>query len=193
MLRPIRRFTRNSTDRPGALHHAIRDFSTHSYLSKPGQHNMLLTQLLGPEIAAPEGISRLFVTGLTADSRQVAPGFVFAALPGSSVDGARFIGDAAARGAVAVLAGIDTVLPDGLRVFVVRGFNLTGPGQEPPFVVPDFANQVARIAADTRFKPCLFRPPGGAVDSRAMTWLDAPGTAGSDEWTVTGENNSFRK
>ncbi len=35
----------------------------------------------------------------------------------------------------------------GLRVFVVRGFNLTGPGQEPPFVVPDFANQVARIAA----------------------------------------------
>ena len=35
----------------------------------------------------------------------------------------------------------------GLRIFVVRGFNLTGPGQLPPFVVPDFANQVARIAA----------------------------------------------
>lgn len=123
MLRPIRRFTRNSTDRPGALHHAIRDFSTHSDLSKPGQHNMLLTQLLGPEIAAPDGISRLFVTGLTADSRQVAPGFVFAALPGSSVDGARFIGDAAARGAVAVLAGIDTVLPDGLRVPLIKAQN----------------------------------------------------------------------
>lgn len=35
----------------------------------------------------------------------------------------------------------------GLRIFVVRGFNLVGPGQEPPFVVPEFATQVARIAA----------------------------------------------
>jgi GDP-4-dehydro-6-deoxy-D-mannose reductase len=34
-----------------------------------------------------------------------------------------------------------------LRIFVVRGFNLVGPGQEPPFVVPEFADQVARIAA----------------------------------------------
>ncbi len=33
----------------------------------------------------------------------------------------------------------------GLRVLVVRGFNLVGPGQEPPFVVPEFAVQVARI------------------------------------------------
>lgn len=34
----------------------------------------------------------------------------------------------------------------GLRMLVVRGFNLVGPGQEPPFVVPEFATQVARIA-----------------------------------------------
>ena len=34
----------------------------------------------------------------------------------------------------------------GLRLLVVRGFNLVGPGQEPPFVVPEFAVQVARIA-----------------------------------------------
>ena len=34
-----------------------------------------------------------------------------------------------------------------LRVLVVRGFNLVGPGQEPPFVVPEFAVQVARVAA----------------------------------------------
>lgn len=77
---------------------------------------MLLTQLLGPEIVAPEGIARLFVTGLTADSRQVAPGFVFAAMPGSNVDGARFIGDAAARGAVAVLVGPGAAMPEGLRI-----------------------------------------------------------------------------
>lgn len=34
----------------------------------------------------------------------------------------------------------------GLRMLVVRGFNLVGPGQEPPFVVPEFATQVARIS-----------------------------------------------
>jgi len=34
----------------------------------------------------------------------------------------------------------------GLRLLVVRGFNLVGPGQEPPFVVPEFAVQVARIS-----------------------------------------------
>ncbi len=84
---------------------------------------MLLTQLLGPEITAPEGIARLFVTGLTANSRQVAPGFVFAALPGASVDGARFIGDAAARGAVAVLAAPDTVPTEGLRIPLLKAAN----------------------------------------------------------------------
>ena len=39
------------------------------------------------------------ISGLTADSRAVAPGYLFAALPGARLDGARFIADAAARGA----------------------------------------------------------------------------------------------
>jgi len=43
------------------------------------------------------------ITGLAADSRQVRPGFLFAALCGSQTDGRRFAGDAAARGAVAIL------------------------------------------------------------------------------------------
>lgn len=42
-------------------------------------------------------------TGLTSDSRKVAPGYLFAALSGSNTDGARFIEDAALRGASAVL------------------------------------------------------------------------------------------
>lgn len=41
--------------------------------------------------------------GIAADSREVRPGFLFAAIPGTTTDGARFIGDAVARGAVAVL------------------------------------------------------------------------------------------
>lgn len=44
------------------------------------------------------------LTGLTADSRQVRPGFLFAAIPGTVADGAAFIPDAIAKGAVAVLA-----------------------------------------------------------------------------------------
>jgi UDP-N-acetylmuramoyl-L-alanyl-D-glutamate--2,6-diaminopimelate ligase len=41
--------------------------------------------------------------GLASDSREVKPGYLFAALSGTRADGAQFIGDAVARGAVAVL------------------------------------------------------------------------------------------
>ena len=51
--------------------------------------------------------SQVEVLGLTADSRAVRPGYLFAALRGGETDGARFIPDALARGAVAVLAGAE--------------------------------------------------------------------------------------
>lgn len=49
------------------------------------------------------------LTGLTADSRQVRPGYLFAAIPGTVADGAHFIPDAISKGAIAVLAppGLD--------------------------------------------------------------------------------------
>jgi UDP-N-acetylmuramoyl-L-alanyl-D-glutamate--2,6-diaminopimelate ligase len=50
------------------------------------------------------------IAGLTADSRKVAPGFLFAALSGSKADGASFIPDAITRGAVAILA------PEGISI-----------------------------------------------------------------------------
>ncbi len=43
------------------------------------------------------------VTGLAYDSRKVEPGFLFFALPGLHVDGARFVPMAVAKGAVAVV------------------------------------------------------------------------------------------
>lgn len=52
------------------------------------------------------------IAGLTADSRQVRPGFLFAALPGSKADGRGFIADAVAKGAVAVLAPTGTDIAD---------------------------------------------------------------------------------
>jgi UDP-N-acetylmuramoyl-L-alanyl-D-glutamate--2,6-diaminopimelate ligase len=54
------------------------------------------------------------VTGITADSRAVRPGFLFAALPGVKADGRRFIPEAVARGAVAVLAPEGTHWPPGV-------------------------------------------------------------------------------
>lgn len=53
----------------------------------------------------------LDIKGITADSRAVRPGMVFAALPGARSDGRAFIADAVARGAVAVLAPEDTAWP----------------------------------------------------------------------------------
>ena len=51
------------------------------------------------------------VAGITADSRAVVPGSIFAALPGSRQDGRRYISEAVARGACAVLAPSGTVWP----------------------------------------------------------------------------------
>jgi len=51
------------------------------------------------------------ITGLTCDSRKVAAGFLFAALPGSRADGRAFIKDALAGGAAAILAPPGTQAP----------------------------------------------------------------------------------
>jgi UDP-N-acetylmuramoyl-L-alanyl-D-glutamate--2,6-diaminopimelate ligase len=47
------------------------------------------------------------ITGLSADSRKVRPGYLFAALPGSQHDGRKFIAQAIDAGAVAVLGPPD--------------------------------------------------------------------------------------
>ena len=60
------------------------------------------------------GLPPVQVTGLTADSRQVTPGCLFAALPGAKSDGRDFIADAVARGAAAVLATTGTEWPPGV-------------------------------------------------------------------------------
>jgi UDP-N-acetylmuramoyl-L-alanyl-D-glutamate--2,6-diaminopimelate ligase len=44
------------------------------------------------------------IAGLACDSRQVRPGWLFVAIPGHKMDGAAFVEDAVARGAVAVVA-----------------------------------------------------------------------------------------
>jgi len=62
------------------------------------------------------------LTGVTHDSRQVRPGDLYAALPGSRCHGARFCAEAAANGAAAVLTdqdGRELAAASGLPVLVV--------------------------------------------------------------------------
>jgi len=72
-----------------------------------------------PDMAWPTGVASGLagqpdVRGITADSRLVEPGWLFAALPGAGADGRRFIADAVARGAAAVLAPVGTPWPVGV-------------------------------------------------------------------------------
>lgn len=63
---------------------------------------MRLRDLLPSAPAAAE--LTLDVSGITADSREVVPGFAFFAMPGSKADGLAYADDAVARGAVAIIA-----------------------------------------------------------------------------------------
>src|SRR5262245_44463876 len=73
---------------------------------------MRLDDLAGLDFGLDAGSAGIEISGITADSRQVVPGSVFAALRGSTTDGGRFVADAVSRGAAAILAGSDDALPD---------------------------------------------------------------------------------
>ena len=77
---------------------------------------MRLSCLLAPGLTVAGDGQQVEITGLTADSREVRPGTLFVAVPGSRADGRSFIDDAVARGAAAVLtdpslAGRDLAVP----------------------------------------------------------------------------------
>tara|TARA_Y100001934_G_scaffold230420_1_gene278007 strand:- start:2661 stop:4118 length:1458 start_codon:yes stop_codon:yes gene_type:complete len=70
---------------------------------------LLLSELINGDGASPaRGVD---IIGITSDSREVRPGYLFAALPGSTLDGRDYIDDALDHGAVAVLAEPDTAIP----------------------------------------------------------------------------------
>ena len=73
---------------------------------------VLLSKLLQNDAALPEG-GDVLVHGITSDSRAVKPGFVFAALPGTKVDGSAYVAKAFASGAVAVICASGSCLGVG--------------------------------------------------------------------------------
>jgi len=95
------------------------------------------------------------ITGITYDSREVQPGWLFVAMQGGSLDGHRFIGSAVEAGAVAVIAEREV---DGITV--------------PCVVVPDGRTAMGEISA-----------PFFGYPSRKMKLIGVTGTSGKT--TVT--------
>jgi len=110
-----------------------------------------LRALLGAE---PISLATVPLTGLADDSREVEPGFAFFARKGSTADGAGFIGDARARGAVLVVC--ETAPADG----------------GPALVVPDAA-EALRAAADA-----WYGRPQDALDLIGITGTKGKTTTG---------------
>ncbi|MBL9186113.1 MAG: UDP-N-acetylmuramoyl-L-alanyl-D-glutamate--2,6-diaminopimelate ligase [Opitutaceae bacterium] len=78
-----------------------------------------LADFLRPaEVLGAKGPLDRPISGLAIDSRRVAPGAVFFALPGLRTDGAAFIDEAVSRGAVAVVGRSLPLFPPGGVTFV---------------------------------------------------------------------------
>jgi hypothetical protein len=110
----------------------------------------LREQLDGP-------VGTLEISGLSADSRKIAPGMAFVAVAGTKADGAGFVADAAARGAAVAVAAhaVEASIP----VLVVES--------APPFPVDrclEFLRQAAgndggRHRYCRQDVGCLLHPP----------------------------------
>ena len=118
----------------------------------------VLSSLLGVRLASvgssfsPNDLG--FVSGVTLDSRTVAPGDLYVALPGSRVHGAAFCADAVAAGAVAILTD-----PDGKARAAATGV--------PVFVLADPRGKLGEIACWVYGNP-----------SSRMTLIGVTGTSG---------------
>ncbi|WP_442885914.1 UDP-N-acetylmuramoyl-L-alanyl-D-glutamate--2,6-diaminopimelate ligase [Aeromicrobium sp. Sec7.5] len=107
------------------------------------------------------------VTGIVLGSHQVVPGDAFAALPGARAHGARFAGDAAAAGAVAVITDVDGA------ALLAEEPRLTG---VPVVVLDDPRADLGRLSAE------LYDHP-----TRSFTTLGVTGTQGKTTTTYLGE------
>ncbi len=110
----------------------------------------------GPAHSADGGLraADVRVTGVSLDSRTVSPGDLYAALPGFNVHGARFVAEAVALGAVAVITD-----PEGLA--------LAGDPVVPTLVTDDPRGVLGAVAAEVYGRP-----------ARDLTMIGITGTNG---------------
>ncbi|MBL4603588.1 MAG: UDP-N-acetylmuramoyl-L-alanyl-D-glutamate--2,6-diaminopimelate ligase [Emcibacteraceae bacterium] len=91
-------------------------------------------------------ISDVEICGITADSRNVKPGFIFVALPGLTFNGADFIEDAIKAGAAAILSIPQAKTDNDEVVWILDEY----PGRVFPHIVSRFfSSQPKNIAAVT--------------------------------------------
>jgi UDP-N-acetylmuramoyl-L-alanyl-D-glutamate--2,6-diaminopimelate ligase len=79
---------------------------------------MRLADLIADDMSFDPRHADVEIAGLVVDSRAVKPGTLFAAMPGTKVDGLSFVPQALAAGAVAILAerAPDVALPTGVAL-----------------------------------------------------------------------------
>jgi UDP-N-acetylmuramoyl-L-alanyl-D-glutamate--2,6-diaminopimelate ligase len=80
---------------------------------------MKLGDIVGGAYSEAASFADLVVTGISSDSRAVAPGNLFFAFAGSKTDGSAFAADAAARGAAAVVTAKNTSV-SGLSIPLIQ-------------------------------------------------------------------------
>ncbi len=133
------------------------------------------------DLTERDDVGSVEISGLSADSRSVKPGYLFAALPGSAANGANFIDDAIERGAVAVLARPGTPVADP-NVSLVEDANPRH--RLALFAARFFPRQPANIAAVTgtngktsivNFTCQLWSALGEKAASIGTLGVDAPG------------------
>jgi UDP-N-acetylmuramoyl-L-alanyl-D-glutamate--2,6-diaminopimelate ligase len=120
----------------------LRDLAGH-------EHAELSDLLAGP-------VGEIEVSGITSDSRKISPGMLFVAVAGSKADGSAFVGDAAARGAVAAIAahpadaGIPLlVVPNPRRLLALAAARFYGRQPETMVAVTGTAGKTS-VASFTR-------------------------------------------
>jgi UDP-N-acetylmuramoyl-L-alanyl-D-glutamate--2,6-diaminopimelate ligase len=84
---------------------------------------MKLAKIADRDFELPQGWGDIDIRGLTADSRAVEPGYLFAAILGEANDGGSFIPEALARGAAALLASPDVRI-EGTSLPILRDRNV---------------------------------------------------------------------
>lgn len=90
---------------------------------------MKLRELLPADATFDPRFAALEIEGISADSRHVLPGYLFAAVPGTKADGLTFLPQALSAGAAAVMAESAAQVPDGVAAIKVpnlrRALSLT--------------------------------------------------------------------
>ncbi|MEX0731513.1 MAG: UDP-N-acetylmuramoyl-L-alanyl-D-glutamate--2,6-diaminopimelate ligase [Aquisalimonadaceae bacterium] len=105
-----------------------------------------LSSLLASEVAMPAEVDPL-VTGMTADSRQVEKGWIFAACRGAAVHGLDYLPDALTAGAAAILWEPEDAVDAAQAETLVRAAGV------PLVAVPELSRKLGLLASRLHREP----------------------------------------